>query len=288
MTEFDDLKVSTRTIIASARMELDIGTIFREYPMDEREIPGVFLSSPTKTRIETMYFKNEIRTQEQPVVTHLEGAGKKSFRNALNVIMTIGLLKKINFKVSKNGKFQLTGCKNMIHAKACVFSFLETLRESVPTGYIMTHPPLFRVHFETVMTNVDCSMGYCLNRQALDRVVNTNTLYHSLLETSFGYTGVNIKLPVTMDWKALKIPVLEWTPGQDDTLRQYQQSLKELTASETLSTAPLKKKFNTFLVFHSGKFIMSGMREETMRDDYYRFIRILQDHEDEIKEILLQ
>jgi hypothetical protein len=40
------------------------------------------------------------------------------------------------------------------------------------------------------------------------------------------------------------------------------------------------------LVFHSGQFIMSGMHEGTMRDDYNRFMGILKNFQPHIRENL--
>jgi len=264
---FEDLKVSTRTIIASANVEFDIETIFHGIPMEGGE----------RTRIERMYYKNKIREKEGKIVE--DRNKQKSFRNALNVIMTVDDEKRVNFKVSKNGKFQMTGCKNLEHARTATVSFLESLSLHCPESF-EKRGSVFRIFYETVMTNVDCSTGYCINRQALDRVINSDTPYHSLLETSFGYTGVNIKFPVTVDWKELEVPVVEWTPGSKD-IRYFQRPLSSLTSKEGA-----KSKYNTFLVFHSGQFIMSGMHERTMHEDYNRFMDVLDKNQGTIREIL--
>lgn len=264
--EFQDLKVSTRTIIASANVEFDIETIFTKIPMAERK----------RTRIDRMYYKNKIREGGQK--EYEDRNKQKSFRNALNVIMMIDDEKKVNFKVSKNGKFQMTGCKNVEHARIATVSFLEALEEHCPESFHQ-RSDMFRVFFEIVMTNVDCRTGYCINRQALDRIINTTTPFHSLLETSFGYTGVNIKFPVMSDWKDMEVPVVEWRTGEP--LRLSYQPLSSLTVKEGG-----KVKYNTFLVFHSGQFIMSGMHEKTMKPDYDLFMSILKDHQDQIREVL--
>ena len=46
------------------------------------------------------------------------------------------------------------------------------------------------------MTNIDFNVGFNINREELDIYINSSTLFNSLLETSFGYTGVNIKILV--------------------------------------------------------------------------------------------
>lgn len=270
MKTFDELKVSTRTIIASANIDFDIEKIFSEIALENT----VMLKGERhETRIDMMYYKNKARSSSpNPQIP------KKSFRNALNIIMMIGGDKKINFKISKNGKFQITGCKDIAHAKIGVFSFIDGVGKMNKNMTALK----IRVFFEIVMTNVDCGIGYCINRKALDTIINTETTYNSLLETSFGYTGVNIKFPVAKDWYELEVPVLEWTLADPSDYSDYTAPL------QSFKTRPdnIKQKYNTFLVFHSGQFIMSGMHEDTMRDDYNNFMNILSHHNDVIREKL--
>ena len=47
------------------------------------------------------------------------------------------------------------------------------------------------------MRNIDFGLNFYVDREKLDEYFNTCTDYHSLLETSFGYTGVNIKIPIS-------------------------------------------------------------------------------------------
>ena len=124
------------------------------------------------------------------------------------------------------------------------------------------------------MTNIDFNIGFLVNRENLDKYINVNTDFNSLLETSFGYTGVNIKIPMTNNidialdklsyinntWKSGNIAFsdyLNWIPPSDK-----QNFLK-------------KKRYSTFLVFHSGNVIMSGMITKYMEPIYYKFIKII-------------
>lgn len=273
--KFEELKVSTRTIIASSNVGLEMDMLFQTVPMSKQI--HTFMNKPYNVYIDSIHYKNNIR--ERNVKDIMINTGhQKSFRNALNVVMILDDTKKINFKVSKNGKFQITGCKDLEHAKICTFAFLERVsQESIH----INHGDILSISFEIVMTNVDCGIGYCINRQSLDKIINTITPYHSLLETSFGYTGVNIKIPVSIDWFNMDVPTMEWQWHKPETIVFKQRPLSQVTP-----TKQIKTKYNTFLVFHSGQFIMSGMKEDTMKEDYYRFVGILNDYENNIKEIL--
>ena len=46
------------------------------------------------------------------------------------------------------------------------------------------------------MTNIDFNVGFIINRENLDKHMNELENFNSLLETSFAYTGVNIKFPL--------------------------------------------------------------------------------------------
>lgn len=285
--KFGDLKVSTRTVIATANVELDIEKIFQEIPMIQKMVPPILQTEKNgddqmvHTRIDTMYYKNRTRTWTSRGIFQNEESAK-SFRNALNVIMLLGGVKRINFKVSKNGKFQITGCKSLDHARIATFAFLNILTEYCPNHITLPSNNLLQIFYQIVMTNVDCGTGYCINRQSLDKIINKKTPYHSLLETSFGYTGVNIKFPVQTNWFDLKVPITEWEVNRWQTLKLYEKPLKDLVDEPIVK----KPKYNTFLVFHSGQFIMSGMHEGTMQEDYNRFMSILKTFQPQIRENL--
>jgi len=139
------------------------------------------------------------------------------------------------------------------------------------------------------MTNIDFSIGFKINRQKLDEQMNKDTSYHSLLETSCGYTGVNIKFPLDMKWWELEVPVLycsqmiENQPLEWKNTRESLCQMMEITADKKT-----KKKYNTFLVFHSGNIIMSGMMRETMKKDFDIFVNLLKIWRPVIEEKILE
>ena len=134
----------------------------------------------------------------------------------------------------------------------------------------------FKVIYHTVMTNVDFNLGFIVHREALDAYINSNTEYNSLLETSFGYTGINIKFPIDHSIDNLKIPTSIFKDGKwIDSFTLY----KDIPSKK-------KKKYNTFLVFHSGNTIMSGMIEELMEPAFDIFQNIISKCKKSIEEKL--
>ena len=138
------------------------------------------------------------------------------------------------------------------------------------------------------MRNIDFSLGFILDREKLDEYFNTFTQYCSLLETSIGYTGVNIKIPVTKPITELKIKELKykstggWVKPKLIPYQAYLDTLKPKEQQKKLE----KDRFNTFLVFHSGKVIMSSMCEDFARDTYYEFLEIIKENYKEFEEHL--
>ena len=207
---------------------------------------------------------------------------KKWFRNSLTVIIV--LEKRINFKVYKNGTFQMTGCLNKKHAEACVLSVWSHIKDS-EEGTIFTTTRGTGLEFIIIpaMRNIDFDLGFCVDREKLARFMSTQTDFHCLLETSFGYTGVNIKIPLEYNIQEMEVQKIHGT-GESETV-SYQEYLSLLPTKD--KTSKLKKqRFNTFLVFHSGKTILSGLKKSTMRQTYYEFQEIIKREQDNIKEHL--
>jgi len=272
---FADLVVSTKTVVVSSNLEVDVAAI------SDRFLPGLADAESVGRPMEA----GGLRFRLGDVYY------KKSFRNALNVVyqleeteVTGGAVRRVNMKVHKNGKFQLTGCKKMVYAQTCLWHFIQSVHLLLPKALnVSPAEPAssVRLYFQTVMTNVDFNLGFMVNRQELDMLMNKTTHYYSLLETSFGYTGVNIKFPLTMKWWQTPCPAMQFQLCKDFSADDYALvshslvPLKDFVAAEAIERLQRKGKFNTFLVFHSGKVIMSGMFSSTMQEDYEMFMSII-------------
>jgi TATA-box binding protein (TBP) (component of TFIID and TFIIIB) len=307
------VKISTKTIIGVSNIECDIDKIYEnlevremneidrqkilclipfkkqrgrrkkesEKNIEEKKNLSALLIQPVKGDIVGLYYQNHQKGLPQYLKYN-----KKYFRNALNIIMMLSDTKKVNFKLSKNGKIQMTGCKEDDDAKECLMLFFEKLFQQCPNAITLTNDnPSLIIHYYTVMTNIDFNMGFKINRQKLNVMINKTTEFNSLLETSFGYTGVNIKMPMYLDENIL-IDKLIMKDGKWETLNvTFYSFLDEM--NDTFRTQELnKKRYNTFLVFHSGNVIMSGMRIDKMMDLQESFFKLLQTHRHEIEELL--
>lgn len=315
LPEFENIKVSTKTIIAKTNLEFNIQELNAFLPITE------YIVVPKKRGRKK---KNPLPDpnrflEDGSIVTINPGGGnmvrgvclkkpkKKgktdSFRNSTTIVMYCGG-KMINFKVSRNGMFQMTGVKLDWQAENCIKFIWGYIKDQ---RHIYTKPKgePFMATFAPAMRNIDFSLGFLLDREKLDTFFNMETDYYSLLETSISYTGVNIKIPVTMPITDLMLNRLVYetdTPDSDndsdsdsdtdsdDEVKKpprkivgewkkifkvpYQAYLDMLPLKEQQKKID-KQRLNSFLVFHSGKVIMSSMCAEFARDSYYEFIGII-------------
>jgi TATA-box binding protein (TBP) (component of TFIID and TFIIIB) len=326
--DFDSIKVSTKTFIVMTNITLDIDKLFEYLPYveyilvpkrrgrkkkNEPADPNIGIESGS---IITLEYQNKIRGVDLKKKKKKNKDIKKRgnyFRNSVTVVMIIDD-KKINFKVSRNGKFQMTGCKRDDHAQECVMWIWKYIKHSddiwkfvgadididtdtdtdtedefgnsIPKPFLVKQTDLKAI-FIPAMRNIDFALNFFVDREKLDEYFNMCTDYHSLLETSFGYTGVNIKIPVAKPIEELMLKQIECIDGKwiEPIYVPYQNYLNMLSEKEVVKKLK-KQRYNTFLVFHSGKVIMSGMEATFMKDVYYEFLEIIKECYDNIEERL--
>lgn len=295
--KFEDIPVSTKTFIVMTNITLNIKKLFDFLPITDyvlvpkrrgRKKKNTVID-PNKNisdgSIITIDLANNIRGVVLKKKKKKDGKSTDYFRNSVTIVMIIDG-KKINFKISNNGKFQMTGCKKDIHAERCVKYVWNYIKDTKDI-YTLAENESFKAIFIPAMRNIDFSLGFILDREKLDEYFNTFTQYCSLLETSIGYTGVNIKIPVKKAITDLSIKELvykesDWMVPNSIPYQTYLDTLKPKEIQKKLD----KERFNTFLVFHSGKVIMSSMCEEFARDTYYEFLDIIKKNYKKFEETL--
>ena len=294
--KFSNIPVSTKTYTAMTNITIDIKKLFKILPITPyivipkkrgRKKKGV-QPNPNKNikpgSIITIKCEGEIRGVEINPKKKKTGQKKKWFRNSITVVIILD--KPINFKVCRNGTFQMTGCKHHKHAESCVKYLWGYIREKDELYTFTRSQNVLEVLFIPSMRNVDFSLGFLVDRSKLNKYMSNLDDFHCLLETSFGYTGVNIKIPLTEDISTMKIKKL--TSSQDmwkEKWTTYQEYLNLLGDKER--SAKIKsKRYTTFLVFHSGNTICSGLTREFMEPVYEYFIELIRKGFDNIEERL--
>lgn len=301
--DFDDIKVSTKTFTAMTNLRLEIKELYEKLPITEYTVipkkrgrkKKCEINDPNKDiqegSIITLKFEGEVKGVELKVKK--DNKKTKWFRNSITVVIVLD--KPVNFKICRNGTFQMTGCKSHTHAELCIKYIWEYIKDD-PGIYSFSRGSNLECLFIPSMRNIDFSLGFIVDREKLNQYMCPNESneqsyndmdFHCLLETSFGYTGVNIKIPLNQDISKMGIKKLTYTNKNEweqvDTT--YQEYLDLLPTKEKESKLK-EQRYNTFLVFHSGKVIMSGLTSEFMKDVYYYFLKIMEEGFEYIEERL--
>lgn len=292
MVIFSDIPVSTTTIIGITNFFLDMAKAYEVTPL-AAETHTQIQNNVRVSRKKLKIFIDLEKFQDGDVLGKSfgalsEGFSKKNrktfFRNAATVLMKVNG-KKVNFKISSSRalnqtKFQITGCKSVKHAIETINCWYNT--------YITQHnlletesPSNCIVIFTTVMVNINIDLGFNINREKLDYFINANTDYMSLLETSFGYTGLNVKAPIHHDC------LLQTTSHKVVFNKENNEIWKStcVTFADFLNLLPpkdmekwvAKRRYGSFLIFYSGKVIFSSFNYDLMLNDYNIFMKIIDD-----------
>lgn len=290
MDPFDEYPISTQTLIISTNVTIDCARYYTSLvcPAIPKPVNG-------KTR---MLVHADDHLPEGSIVfaqykqdhkgTAFKKVSSKYFLNSVTVIMKIHT-KYINIKVSNKGKLQITGCNQNVYATQILKYFWAHL-SSLPsdTWQFQTDTTTFDALVIPVMCNINFSIPFQINREALNHVINTQTRYISILEPSDGYVGVNIK--ISMKDELLEDILIDRFTCTANVWSHSKSRFIEYI--ETLTVKEQKKKIakcyvNTFLVFYSGKVIMSGgISHRNRKRAYEAFMEIIYSHQKTIQACL--
>jgi TATA-box binding protein (TBP) (component of TFIID and TFIIIB) len=296
--DFDDIVVSTKTFIVKTNLVIDLKKLFDFLPVtDYVQLPKkrgrkkkIAYEEQNKDIINgsiiTLKYENQIKGVDLKI---RKSKKKKSkwFRNSFTVVIIIDC-KPINFKICQNGMFQITGAKFDSQAEDCIKYIWSLISDQSGSIYNYSKGSSLEAIFIPAMRNIDFSLGFHVDREKLTRYMNSQTEFHSLLETSFGYTGVNIKFPIKDDIREMKLKKLSFkdtSTNPTPSYMSYGDYLSELTEKEQQKKLK-KNRYTTFLVFHSGKVIVSSITAEVTKPAYNYFHDIIRRCRHEIEEKL--
>ena len=289
-----DLKFSTRTIIAEINYNVDIKKLFNLLPV------AYPLKGFGKTNICYMYDKHtskgdvakkKKKTKKKATEMVVQDTPNmlKSFRNSLNILIESDTGNILTIKVGRLGRLHVTGAKEENDCVQAVKYLVELILSLTEKDILMLSPDLSQidesrtrvtVRFLTIMTNYIWNTHFKIDKEKLNTLLNNQSDFINLYETSFGYTGVNVKREINIDNFVNKI---------DIPIHVYDKDTKEwnlhFEKRQTFGKQN-KPKHNTFLVFNSGKCIVSGIQEEIMQDDFELFSKFLTSNRPFIEEFL--
>lgn len=282
--DFSSFKVSTMTVMAYSNVTFDLAKIYEGLPVTDVEykvkkksgLPEIKSVNAEEGAIVSLRHRNAFRG----IITNPEAVKrqdtKKYFLNQVTCILSVGG-RNLHIMIFR-GNFKIPGCQNIQQAKKTVETLWKYIAE-IPESYVLkeenTEPSFF---LETVMMNVDFCLGFLIDRQALNTVMNSEQYEENVSISYFEPTknpSVNIKVRSS--------PPLDYEYEIMVFSKQEEWGYRIVMGTENSYIRKRKqKKHTTFLVFASSKTIVSGKYTETMRKACTSFFRIIDENKEKI------
>jgi TATA-box binding protein (TBP) (component of TFIID and TFIIIB) len=281
---FENYPISTQTLIVSTNVMIDCQKFYDN-------IQPIEVKKPPTGKTRMLVQENETLTDGDIVFVQYKTEHKgmmfkkiseKYFLNSVTIIMKVHD-KFINIKVSNKGKLQITGCSQDAYAITILKEFWRRIQDRKEL-WNFQDGDTFKASIIPVMCNINFAIDFQINRGELNNIINTQTEHVSILEPSDGYVGVNIK--ISTQEESLENILLDQYVYSDGDWKLSKSKFTDYI--QTLTPKEQKKKMskcyvNTFLVFYSGKVIMSGGISYTNRKRAYElFMEIIHKYRTEI------
>lgn len=204
-----------------------------------------------------------------------------NFLNQVTIVLSIGKVI-LNIMLFKDN-FKIAGCKENNDAVEAAMILWEDYISKIPGAWKFKDDETEQKFvFQLVMRNVDFKLGFFIDREALNVLMNSeeysDKVFMSQCETT-GHTNVNIKMyaikPKDFEYDCLVYP---------EEGEVYITSLKE----NPYKIKKEKKMYTTFIVFSSSEIILSGRYEKNMEDMYNFFVNEALKHRKDIEEKIVQ
>ncbi|AHA46072.1 hypothetical protein ISTM_174 [Insectomime virus] len=289
--KFSDCQVSTKTVMAYTNVTFNLRNVFDGLPVVEipeseykvrkkTGIPNIKTVKAPEGSIVSLRHGNEFRG----IVTNPKAAEnkttKKYFLNQVTCIISIEG-KNLHIMIFR-GNFKIPGCRTEEQVKKAVdilWNYIASIDESFELKEGETRPRFF---LETVMTNVDFTFGFTIDRQVLNTVMNSEKYEDKVRISRFEPTTdtqVNIRIRSSLP-KDFAYEVMCFREGT----KKWRYSIEHETENKyTKRRKP--KKHTTFMVFSSSKTIVSGKHKESMEAAFDTFYQIIMENRDVIEDI---
>lgn len=276
--------------------------------MKSNNFEEIATSTKTITILSNLFFKNMQELFEcfeiddfihyLKLGQNIKGKRKEKKKKEIHFHNTITVdlkhKKLLNFKISSNGTFQLTGCQKTFDGIEClhilwdkyIYPKCKTIEYNKKELFDTNE--YFQILIIPCMKNITSNIGYQIDKKKLIDLIKTNKEFEKFIVLSDdffeNYSGINIKNLIPQE-KLWSLPLKKITIVNNilmETTISYKQYLDSFP--EKIKKIKIKKqKFNTFLFFYSGSFIMSGMCSFIMKEIYSELIFLLKKFEKEIK-----
>ncbi len=289
--DFKKYQRYTTTYIAAVNWKIDYVGLFQYLPIVKlgndplmgNKRAHVKLNVPNGSILQVKY-KDPFK------IVHVRGYGKEDnastgcFSNSLSVVMYVGKI--IVLKLPPQGKIQITGCrqeKQVYTAIHAIWKGIEAVRVKHPEVVQIPEGENPKVIYHAVMNNINMNLGFNINKRKVHEFLYQDTDFH-IIPNDKKYAGVTAKVEVE-GMKELPLVRHRYLNG-----KWYASKAKWIDYISMLSPKDRKKeeiteRYQTFLIFHSGKVIQSGPRYELMNDVFQYFITLINENRLRIEDL---
>ncbi|ALX27525.1 hypothetical protein GMAR_ORF151 [Golden Marseillevirus] len=282
--KFSDCQVSTKTVMAYANVTFNLRNIFMGLPVAEipdtdykvkkkSGVPNIKTVKADEGSIVSLRHGNEFRG----IVTNPEAlknkTTKKYFLNQVTCILSVEG-KNLHIMIFR-GNFKIPGCRTEEQVKKTVdvlWRYIASIENSYELKEGETKPRFF---LETVMTNVDFTFGFTIDRQVLNTVMNSEKYEDRVRISRFEpttNTQVNVRIRSSLP-EDFAYDVMCFRKGANG----WKYRIEHETDNKYIKRRK-PKKHTTFMVFSSSKTIVSGKHPRSMEAAFRTFYDIVMEN----------
>jgi TATA-box binding protein (TBP) (component of TFIID and TFIIIB) len=300
IANYEKLQVSTMTIVAHTNIVIsDSQKLFNCLPITNYEIKEK--KRGRKKKIVDPVVENNLQpgsivfleyemNKKGVQVKKKRDTSKKFFRNSVTIVIAVEddrlTTKLVNIKISKNGSFQITGCRSVEQVEKSVIYIWNQMKKFKDIYNFVGNDRDFTITFIPAMRNIDFQLNFNVDREKFDDFFNKETRFDSLLDTSAGYAGINLKAPFDKPISELVLKIMTIKDGSEEIVfsqKTYQDYLDGLKVKDR-NMKTKKKRSHTFLVFQSGQVILTSLNAEYAKPVFEEFVRLVFKNKDRLIE----
>jgi TATA-box binding protein (TBP) (component of TFIID and TFIIIB) len=276
---FEDLKVTTQTYVAHTNLSIPLQAFYDAVqcaPMKQpANVKKISIAGENLKDGDIIYIQKGAESKGID-----RGVKKRQMLNVVSIIIKYDS-KVYNVKIPNSGKIQMTGCRGLESVIFILGAIVKILKKN-SILVLKDDKKVVVCYSICVMSNVNIEVPFKINRDKMHAFINLKTKHISILEKSVGYVGVNVKILSEIESKEEStIDKLTFTKSgactvEPATFREYLEQYEEKNKKYK------KDMYNSFLIFESGKTIMSGCSSFLNRKDAYEtFVKIIQSSREE-------
>lgn len=186
-------------------------------------------------------------------------------------------------RIPTKGCVHIIGCKDKEHAIDSFIKIYDRMTEYIQSTQRYIINGALTIHIRPAMTNYTAQIDFTVDRYKLNTLINNETEFGSLMTPRF--VGLNIKHQYNIDHDQ-KDFMTQYTiyPKCNIFENQSYQQFLDLLEPERHKKEEKKIRCITFLLFPTGKIIITGMMPKYIEESYNTFIKILEQNKHRIKE----